>query len=130
MQFQYLIDRYEFCLIKFFNPENNFKLKPCSAYFGDGAMQSWTNMVVVTSDCPPSSHQTAPPPQSDVGQHGDTYVEPSSPPDITPFSTRTDLVVSPIQRHMFFYLILHLRTRMILLMKLSCVFPFRTLHLL
>jgi len=38
MKFQYLMDRFEYCLIKYVNTKKKFKLKPRSSYFGDGVV--------------------------------------------------------------------------------------------
>ena len=60
MKLQYLMDRFEYCLTKSINPKRKFKLKARSAYYHDGAAQSQTNTVIVTSECPPSPHKIAP----------------------------------------------------------------------
>jgi len=61
MKFQYLWDIFEYCLHKSLCPKIKSKFKPLSTYFSDGAAQSQASIVVVTSDCPPSPHQTTPP---------------------------------------------------------------------
>lgn len=90
------MDRFEYYITKYFNPKKKFKLKTCSAYFGDGAAQSQTGTVVVTSDCPQSPHQTAPPPQSHVGEHAHTSVQLPHPPKITSLNFFVDLVANPM----------------------------------
>ena len=47
MKFQYLMDRFEYFLIKSSNPKKKFKLKPHSEYFSDGVAQSQTDTVDV-----------------------------------------------------------------------------------
>ena len=78
-KFQYLMDKFEYCLTKSLCPKMNLKLKPRSTYFGDGVAQSQADTVLVTSDCPPSPRQTTPPPQSDAGEPANTSVELSYP---------------------------------------------------
>lgn len=102
MKFQYLMDRFKYCLVQSIHPKKKFKLKPCSSYFGDETAQSQIDMVTVTSDCPPSPHQTTPPLQIDVGEHAHIDVQPSHPPDISSSIFCAYLVVSPIPRHMYF----------------------------
>lgn len=102
MKFPYLWDRFEYCLNKSIHPKNNFKLKPCSAYFGDGAVQSQKDTVAVISDCSSSPRQTTPPSQSDVGVHEHTFFQLPRPPEIAPSNFHVDLVVSPIPHHMYF----------------------------
>jgi len=100
MKFQCLMDKFDYYLTKFVNPKRKFKPKPHSTYFGDGATQSQTNMVIVTSDCPSSPHQTAPPLQNDVGEQAHTYVQLSHPSNITSLNFHADLVAKPIGSHM------------------------------
>ena len=102
MKFPYLWDRFEYYLKKSDHPKKNFKLNPCSTYFGDGDAQSQMDTIAIISDCPTSSHQTTPPSQNDVGEREHTSVEPSCPPNIAPFNFHTDLVLSPIPHHMYF----------------------------
>ena len=60
------------------------------------------NTVDVTSDCTLSPRQTAPPLQSDAGEHEHTFVEPSRPTDIAPSDFHEDLVMSPIAFYMYY----------------------------
>ena len=59
-------------------------------------------MVVVTCDYPSSPHQTAPPSQSNVGEHAHISSKPSHPPEITPFDCCTSLVANTLGYHMYF----------------------------
>lgn len=94
------MDRFEYFLTKSINPKKKLKLKPRSTYFGDEVVQSRMDTVIVTSDCPSSSHQTTPPPQSDVGEHAHTSVQLSHPPNITSLNFHIDLVTNPMGCHM------------------------------
>lgn len=99
MKFQYLMEKFEYCLTKSVNPKKKLNFKPWSAYFSDGAAQSQTEMVIVTSDYPLSSHQTNSLLQGDVGENAQTSVQLSHPPNITSLNIRTDLVENPMGCH-------------------------------
>ena len=49
-----------------------------------------------------SPHQTASPPQSDVGEHAHTSIQLSHPPNITSLNFHVDLVASSSSCHMYF----------------------------
>lgn len=53
----------------------------------------------VTSDCPPSPHQIAPPPQSDVGKNVHMPFQLSHPPTLTTLNICVDLVGKPMGCH-------------------------------
>jgi len=59
-------------------------------------------MATITSDCPPSPHQTSPPLQSDARDHAYTSVQLSHPPNIISLNFHVDLVVSPSSCHTHF----------------------------
>ena len=62
-------------------------------------MQSQAGTVAITSDCPPSPHQTTPPPRSDVGDHAHTSVELSHPPTPLALKIYVDLSCKPVACH-------------------------------
>lgn len=74
--------------------------KPLPTYFVDGVTQSQAHIVVITSDCLPSPHQIAPPPQSDVGEHSHTFFELSHPPTPPALDICANLVCKPTGCHM------------------------------
>jgi len=130
MRFSYLLDGFEYCLKKYDRPKTKFEMKPRSTLFSEGAMQSHVDVVTISTNYPPSPHQTGPPLPSDAEDHAHTPVHLSHPPNITSLNFGTDLVVSPSSCHMNFVPQLYIHTRLFLHMILSCVLPFRTLHML
>jgi len=74
-----------------------------STLFSDGAAQSKLGIVTVTSDCPPSPHQTSPPSQSVVGDYAHTSVELSHL--LTPHALDifADLACKPVGCHVDFF---------------------------
>ena len=94
------MDRFEYCLTKSVNPKNKFKLKPRSAYFGDGATQSQAGTVAATSDSLPSPHQITPPPCIDVENHAHASVELSHSPTPPTLVIYVDLACKPTSCHM------------------------------
>lgn len=99
MKFQYLMDIFQYFLTKSLCPKMKLKFKPRSTYFGDGAAQLQVDTIAITSDHPPSPHQTTPPPQSDVGEHVHMFVQLSHPPTLTTLNICTYLVGKPMGCH-------------------------------
>lgn len=102
MKIFYLWDQFEYFLKKFSHAKKKFEIKARSIFFSDGATHLKMDAVTMTSDYPLSPYQKAPPLQSDAGDHAQTSVQLSHPPNITPLNFRTDLVVSPSSCHMHF----------------------------
>lgn len=102
MRFFYLCDQFEYYVKKFSHPRKKFEIKPRSTFFSDGTTQSHMEMINITSEYPPSPHQTVPPLQSDVKDHSHTPTQLSHPPNITSLNFHEDLVVSPSSCHMNF----------------------------
>jgi len=100
MKFQYLIDRFEYCLTKSHCPKLKLKLKTCSTYFGDGVAQSQADTAVFTSDSSPSPHQVAPPLQSDLEECANTSVQLSHPPTPPTCDMCVYLACKPTHCHM------------------------------
>lgn len=63
---EFLDGRFEYLLYISENMQFLKSFEPRSTYSCDGAAQSHAGTIAVTSDCPPSPHQTTPPPQGDV----------------------------------------------------------------
>lgn len=76
--------------------------KPCLAYFSDGVAQSQMDTMIITSDFPPSPHQTTPPPQNDMEEHAHMSPQLPHPPTITSLNFCTDFVVKPMDFHVPF----------------------------
>jgi len=85
IDWEFLDGRFEYLLHISKNPQFLKSFGPRSAYFDDGVAQSQVGTIVVTSDRPPSPHQIAPPPWSDVGENAHTFVELSHPPTPSAF---------------------------------------------
>ena len=100
MIFSYLWDSFKFCLKKYAHSKKMLAIKPHSIFFIDGALQSHVDVGIVSTNCPPPSHSTAPPLPSDVEDHAHTPVHLSHSPNITSLNFHADLVVSPSSSHM------------------------------
>ena len=120
----------KYFLKKSTRPKRKLDIKPRSTFFIDGTTQSHVGTSTVSTNCLPPSHSTTPPLPSDVEDHACTPVHHLHSPNITPLNFRTDLVVSPSSSHMHSFLRPSSSHRVFLRMMLSCVCPFRTLHLL
>jgi len=126
MKFAYIWYRFESCLKKSACPKRKIDVKPHSAFFTDGTAHSHVGVGIVSTDYPPPSHLTVPPSPSDVEDHVCTPVQPSHPPNITPFNFHTYLVVIPSSSHMDSFFDLCLHTQGFLQMMMSCVCPFHS----
>ena len=62
-------------------------------------MKSQASIVAITSDCPPSPHQTNPPKRSDVEDHAHTSAELSHSPTPPTLDIYADLACKPIVCH-------------------------------